>query len=187
MTRTQHCYIFSRDRDFYQLLSNRVQILNTSRPAGQRIITPEEITRRFHVSPDQWCDRSALVGDLSDNIPGIRGVGTATAARLLADGLHLEDLPASGRLTGRTGEAIAASWQQVLTWRNMARAIDTIELPDRTASPRPESPGPPRSSRRCTCADRRADRCNSTVAPKEPPRGHLICAGSRDDGEEPAR
>jgi DNA polymerase-1 len=92
----QHCYIFSRDRDFYQLLSNRVQILNTSRPAGQRIITPEEVSRRFHVSPDQWCDRSALVGDLSDNIPGIRGVGTATAARLLADGLHLEDLPASG-------------------------------------------------------------------------------------------
>ncbi len=137
----QHCYIFSRDRDFYQLLSNRVQILNTSRPAGQRIITPEEVTRRFHVSPDQWCDRSALVGDLSDNIPGIRGVGTATAARLLADGLHLEDLPASGRLTGRTGEAIAASWQQVLTWRNMARAIDTIELPARpTGEPAPRIP-----------------------------------------------
>jgi DNA polymerase-1 len=49
----QRCYIFSRDRDFYQLLSDRVQILNTSRPAGQRIITPEEVTRRFCVSPDQ--------------------------------------------------------------------------------------------------------------------------------------
>lgn len=96
---------------------------------------------RFQVTPGQWCDRSALVGDISDNVPGVRGVGTATAARLLADGLHLEDLPASGRLTGRTGEAIAASWRQVLTWRDMTRAIDTIELPARpTGKPAPEIP-----------------------------------------------
>jgi 5'-3' exonuclease len=50
----QHCYIFSRDRDFYQLLSGRVHVLNTSRPAGRRIITPEEVTRRFQVTPGQW-------------------------------------------------------------------------------------------------------------------------------------
>jgi DNA polymerase-1 len=127
----QHCYVFSRDRDFYQLVSDRVHILNTSRAAGQRIITPAEITLRFRVTPSQWCDRAALVGDASDNIPGVRGVGLTTAARLLAGGLHLEDLPGSGRLTGRTGEAILASWQQVLTWRNMARSIDTIDLPVR--------------------------------------------------------
>jgi DNA polymerase I len=117
-------------------------VLNASRPAGRRIITPEEITQRFQVTPDQWCDRSALVGDPSDNIPGVRGVGPVTAARLLADGLRLEDLPGSGRLTGRSGEAILASWDQVLTWRGMARAIDTIELPaPPTGKPTPEIPG----------------------------------------------
>jgi DNA polymerase-1 len=49
----QHCFVFSRDRDFYQLLSDRVHVLNTSRAAGQRIITPEEITQRFQVAPSQ--------------------------------------------------------------------------------------------------------------------------------------
>jgi DNA polymerase-1 len=137
----QHCYIISRDRDFYQLLSDRVHVLNTSRPAGQRIITPEEVTRRFQVTPDQWCDRSALVGDPADNIPGVRGIGPVTAARLLADGLRLEDLPESGRLKGRVGEAILASWDQVLTWRSIARAIDTIELAaPPTGEPTPEIP-----------------------------------------------
>jgi DNA polymerase-1 len=137
----RRCLILSRDRDFYQLLSDRVHVLNTSRPAGHRVITPAEVTRRFQVTPDQWCDRSALVGDISDNVPGVRGVGTVTAARLLADGLHLEDLPDSGRLRGRTGEAILTAWWQVLTWRGMARAIDTIELPARpTGKPTPEIP-----------------------------------------------
>lgn len=137
----QRCYIFSRDRDFYQLLSDRVHVLNTSRAAGQRIITPAEVIRRFQVAPDQWCDRSALVGDPSDNLAGIRGIGTVTAARLLAGGLHVEDLPGSGRLRGRTGEAVLASWPQVLTWRDMVRAIDTIELPALPADrPAPQIP-----------------------------------------------
>jgi DNA polymerase-1 len=139
--RDRRCLILSRDRDFYQLLSDRVHVLNTSRPAGQRIITPAEVTRRFQVTPDQWCDRTALVGDVADNIPGVRGVGTATAARFLAGGLHLEDLPASGRLKGRAGDAVRASWQQVLAWRGIARATDTIELPTRpTGRPAPEIP-----------------------------------------------
>lgn len=133
--------VLSRDRDFYQLLSDQVHVLNTSRPAGHRIITAEEVTRRFQVTPDQWCDRAALVGDVSDNIPGVRGVGTVTAARLLADCLHLEDLPGSGRLRGRTGEAILTSWRHVLTWRGIARAVDTIELPAwPTGRPTPEIP-----------------------------------------------
>ncbi|CAM5275456.1 hypothetical protein BOQ63_000820 (plasmid) [Streptomyces viridifaciens] len=137
----RHCVILSRDRDYYQLLDERVHVLNTSRAAGQRIISPEEIVQRFRVEPRQWCDRAALVGDASDNIPGVRGVGPITAARLLADGLHLEDLPESGRLTGRLGQAVLASWEQILTWRDVVRMIDDIALPiEPTGAPAPEIP-----------------------------------------------
>ncbi|MGW2539495.1 5'-3' exonuclease [Kitasatospora sp. NPDC001574] len=137
----QTCYIHSRDKDFYQLLSDEVSILNTSRREDQRIITPDETMRRFRIAPDQWCDRAALVGDPSDNLPGVRGVGQITAARLLAGGLHLEDLPDSGRLTGRVGEAVLASWEQALTWRGMIRMNHDIHLPTPpTGKPTPEIP-----------------------------------------------
>jgi DNA polymerase I len=44
---------------------------------------------------------------LSDNIPGVRGIGAKTAAGLLSGGLTLEDLHASGRLTEGRGQAVA--------------------------------------------------------------------------------
>lgn len=62
-------------------------------------------------------------------MPGVRGVGAKTAAALLAGGLVLEDLPASGRLSGSKGVAITAAWPQVLTWRSMIRLRKDLPLP----------------------------------------------------------
>jgi hypothetical protein len=64
-----------------------------------------------------FADFRALCGDPSDNIPGVRGIGVKTTATLLAGGLALEDLPATGRLAGRPGLAVTAMWEQVMTWR----------------------------------------------------------------------
>jgi DNA polymerase-1 len=41
----------------------------------------------------------------------------------------LDDLPASGRLAGRKGDAITSTWQQVLTWRDMIRVDDRVPVP----------------------------------------------------------
>jgi DNA polymerase I len=76
-------FIFSTDKDFYQLISNRVFILNTMRPAGQRILDREYVVRRFEVSPQQWCSFRALTGDSSDNLKGVPGIGPKRAAKLL--------------------------------------------------------------------------------------------------------
>jgi 5'-3' exonuclease len=81
------------------------------------------------VTPRQYPDFRALCGDPSDNIPGVRGIGTKTAAALLAGGLTLDDLPASGRLTAGKGAAAAAAWPQVLTWRTMIRMRTDLPLP----------------------------------------------------------
>lgn len=88
---------------------------------------------RYGISPDQYPDFRALSGDASDNIPGVKGVGARTAAALLAGGLTLDELPASGRLSGGKGAAVPAAWPQVLTWRSMIRMRAGIPLPARPA------------------------------------------------------
>ena len=84
--------IVSTDRDFYQLLSDQVAIANTMRKSTDQIVDGDEIRTRFGVEPWQWCDYVALVGDTSDNIPGVRGIGPKRAAAALAGGQVLENL-----------------------------------------------------------------------------------------------
>jgi DNA polymerase-1 len=68
--------IMSTDKDFYQLLSHRVSVLNTQRRADCRRIYPAEVREKHGVLPHQWCDYRALTGDKSDNIPGSAALGT---------------------------------------------------------------------------------------------------------------
>ena len=84
--------IVSADRDFFQLLGDRVVIANTMRKSSEQIVDSDEVRRRFGVEPWQWCDYVALVGDTSDNISGVRGIGPKRAAAALAGGHTLENL-----------------------------------------------------------------------------------------------
>lgn len=74
-------------------------------------------------------DFRALSGDTSDNLSGVRGIGAKTASALLSGGLKLEDLPASGRLSGSKGAAVMAAWPRVLTWRPMIQMRTDLPLP----------------------------------------------------------
>jgi DNA polymerase-1 len=129
--------IASMDQDFYQLLRDpcpgqgSVRVLNTAMRLGNRLIGPAQVTARYGITPRQYPDFRALCGDASDNIPGVKGVGAKTAATLLADGVSLDNLPASGRLSGGKGAAISMAWPQVLTWRSMIRLETSIPLPAR--------------------------------------------------------
>ncbi|MFE0107850.1 5'-3' exonuclease H3TH domain-containing protein [Amycolatopsis sp. NPDC059019] len=122
-------WIMSGDRDFYQLLDEQVRALNTVMKRGRRHIGPAEVVDRYGVTPDQWPDFCALKGDSADNIPGVRGIGPSTAAKLLSGGLHLEQLPTSARLTGAKKAAVTGSWQQVLAWRDLIRMRTNLDLP----------------------------------------------------------
>lgn len=73
-------------------------------------------------------DFRALTGDPADNIAGVRGIGAHTAATLLADGLHLEDLLGSDRLHGMRGAAITTAWPQLLIWRDLIRLNRTVPI-----------------------------------------------------------
>ncbi|MFE0023389.1 5'-3' exonuclease H3TH domain-containing protein [Amycolatopsis sp. NPDC059021] len=127
--------IMSTDKDFYQLLSSRVSTLNTQRRADRRRIYPDEVYDKYRVMPHQWCDYRALMGDKSDNIPGVRGVGGRTASRLLADGAHLEDLAKLDRLIGRIGASVRDSWDDLLLWRSLIQLRTDTPVPALSSRP----------------------------------------------------
>ncbi|MBW4717388.1 5'-3' exonuclease [Saccharothrix obliqua] len=122
-------WIMSGDRDFYQLIDDRVRVLNTTMKRGRRHIEPDTVFDRYRVQAAQWADFRALTGDPADNIPGVRGVGTGTAAKLLAGGLTLGQLADAGRLTGAKGKAVAEAWDQLLDWRDLIRMRTDLALP----------------------------------------------------------
>ena len=86
------CFILTGDRDSFQLVSDSV----TVRLAGTKetkIYTPERIMEEYGVAPRQMIEVKALMGDTSDNISGIKGIGEKTALSLIqqagsVDGLY---------------------------------------------------------------------------------------------------
>ncbi len=79
--------IVSGDKDFYQLIGPHVALLNPGRggPAAveEQWVDPSNASDRLGVPPERVVDYLALVGDSSDNIPGVKGVGEKTALELL--------------------------------------------------------------------------------------------------------
>jgi DNA polymerase-1 len=88
--------IVSGDKDFYQLIGPRIALLNPGRrgPAAveEQWVDPSNADERLGVRPEQVVDFLALVGDASDNIPGVRGVGEKTARKLLEEYGDLENI-----------------------------------------------------------------------------------------------
>lgn len=76
--------ILTGDQDTMQLVSENVGVLVPSKGAqAQKLYTPQDVSEKYGVTPEQIVDYKALVGDSSDNIPGVAGVGPVSAARLL--------------------------------------------------------------------------------------------------------
>src|SRR5512143_3421224 len=73
--------IVTGDRDLLQLVNARTAVYLAG--DDQNYITPEDVVRKLGVRPDQVVDYKAIVGDKSDNIPGVAGVGEKTAISLL--------------------------------------------------------------------------------------------------------
>lgn len=78
--------VVSGDKDIAQIIDERVRMLVPDRKGGgTKIQGVEEVVSRFGVRPEQIVDYLALIGDSSDNIPGVPGVGPKTAAKLLVE------------------------------------------------------------------------------------------------------
>lgn len=93
-------YIVTGDRDALQLSDEHVTVLLTRKGISQMdAMTPEAVMEKYQITPPQVIDMKALMGDASDNIPGVRGVGEKTALKLITryktlDGIydHLDEI-----------------------------------------------------------------------------------------------
>ena len=85
--------IISGDKDLTQLASDNITIYYTRRGVTEvDHYTPEFINEKYGLSPEQIIDMKGLMGDKSDNIPGIAGIGEKTAIKLLAEYKTVENV-----------------------------------------------------------------------------------------------
>ncbi|MBR5773658.1 MAG: DNA polymerase I [Clostridia bacterium] len=89
------CSIATGDRDSLQLVRDGVEVLLTVTKAGQphtTVYTPDKITEEFLVEPIKLIDVKALMGDTSDNVPGVAGIGQKTASSLIEKFGSIEEI-----------------------------------------------------------------------------------------------
>jgi DNA polymerase-1 len=107
--------IVSGDKDLYQLVGPGISLLNPGRGGRAAVeeqwVDPSNAAERLGVPPERVVDYLALVGDTSDNIPGVKGIGDKTARQLIEQYGDLESILAhAGDLTGkRAREALLAA------------------------------------------------------------------------------
>ena len=77
-------YVLSGDRDLLQLIDEKTTVLLATN-TETKVMTPEKFTEEYGISPTSFVDMKALMGDSSDNIPGVAGVGKKTAENLIRD------------------------------------------------------------------------------------------------------
>ncbi len=116
-------YLVTGDKDFCQLVNEHIRVHDDRK--GETL-GPAEAEAWLGVPPHQVIDLLALVGDASDNIPGVAGVGDKTATRLLQEFGDLDGVlaaAADGRIAGKRGEVLVASAEDA----RLSRRLATIE------------------------------------------------------------
>src|SRR5438105_5620295 len=91
-----HSSIVTGDLDALQLVNDDVDVLTSKRGVSETVLyTPDRVRQRYGLEPSQTVDLKGLVGDVSDNIPGIRGIGEKTAIKLIQEFGSVENLVAN--------------------------------------------------------------------------------------------
>jgi DNA polymerase-1 len=127
--------IVSGDKDFHQLVGPRVTLLNPGRGGPGAVeeswVTEANGSERLGVPPSQVRDYLALVGDSSDNVPGVKGIGEKGAQKLLAEYGDLETILASAdRIEQkRTREALLASMDTARLSKELVTIHTDVPVP----------------------------------------------------------
>lgn len=124
-------FIVSGDRDTFQLISDNTTILYPVKGVMNLArMNDDAVYAKYGVHANQYSDLAALVGETSDNLPGIPGVGPKTAAKWLQEHSTLEAiLEAAETIGGKVGESLREHKQEAVRNRRLNRLVRDLELP----------------------------------------------------------
>ena len=123
--------ILSSDKDLFQLVGENISIAvpqNGNNPND--LIIKEEFYERFGYTPSQVKDFKGLVGDSSDNLPGVKGLGPKTAIKLLSEYKTLEGIYENiENISGKVQERLIQDKQMALLCKDLATLLFDVEVP----------------------------------------------------------
>lgn len=122
-------YILSGDRDSLQLISENCTVLLATNSETVPYDT-DKFKEKYGVYPDQFVDMKALMGDSSDNIPGVPGIGEKTASKLIAEWHDLDNLYENlDKLKkGKMTDNLTAGRESAYLSRHLARIVTDAPL-----------------------------------------------------------
>jgi DNA polymerase-1 len=123
--------LMSGDRDCFQLVTDDVTLLYPIRGVSEVArMTPAAVEAKYGIPPERYPDLAALVGETSDNLPGIPGVGPKTAAKWINTYDGLDGVVANAdQIKGKAGDGLRAHLDQVLVNRQLGGLIRDLALP----------------------------------------------------------
>lgn len=134
--RGQKVIISTGDKDMAQLVSPNVTLVNTM--TGETLDV-NGVSAKFGVPPERIVDYLTLVGDTSDNVPGISGCGPKTAVKWLTQYGTLDNLLAhAAEVGGKIGESLRAGIAHLPLSRRLVTIRDDVPLPSCALTPAPE-------------------------------------------------
>ena len=134
-SRGKGCLILTSDKDLAQLVDGRINLLRPSgrgERIGAQILDTEGVREKYGVEPERIVDLLALVGDASDNVPGVPAIGEKTAAKLLAEFGSLDRLleEADALRNGRIRENLKAHADDARRARRLITLKSDIPIGD---------------------------------------------------------
>ncbi|WP_413463731.1 DNA polymerase I [Arthrobacter sp. SO3] len=136
--------LVSGDRDTFQLITDNVFVLYPKIGVSNiPRMNAEAIETKYFVTPPQYSDLAALVGESADNLPGVPGVGPKTAAKWINQYGGLEGILANlDSIGGKVGDALREHIDSVKRNRRLNRLLTDLELPvslKELEEPRPDN------------------------------------------------
>ena len=120
--------IVSSDKDLLQLISDEV-VVKLLKQSGHIMMDRDEFMKTYQVEPARMVDLKALMGDASDHIPGVKGIGEKTAINLLAKYGTLDNLYANiDSVTGKTKEKLLADKDNAYMSYDLATIYKEVPL-----------------------------------------------------------